>query len=338
MGAVHSMTMNNQKNIEYAEILRLIGQAERVLLCTHLAPDGDALGSMLALGSLVKRMGKQVTMICHDPVPGYLVFLPGQQAIKLPAQAAQEHFDLAISVDASDAERLGDSHALFAKCPVTIQMDHHQTNTRFAQHNLVLAQLPASGSVVFPLFEAAGLPITREEAIYLYTAISTDTGNFCFGHISDVTFEQVAATMRAGLPLVETARRLHLMREKEQVLMLGRAFNSLKFFMDGRLSGMEITQQDYLDCCATDEHTDKIVNHGLYIPVCAASRLTVYRISLSVWGAAGTTRLRDVPSTSLWPRPYRLFVRPWKASCPLERGNQSHQAAGHIISAGGFFC
>ena len=266
MGAVHSMTMNNQKNIEYAEILRLIGQAERVLLCTHLAPDGDALGSMLALGSLVKRMGKQVTMICHDPVPGYLVFLPGQQAIKLPAQAAQEHFDLAISVDASDAERLGDSHALFAKCPVTIQMDHHQTNTRFAQHNLVLAQLPASGSVVFPLFEAAGLPITREEAIYLYTAISTDTGNFCFGHISDVTFEQVAATMRAGLPLVETARRLHLMREKEQVLMLGRAFNSLKFFMDGRLSGMEITQQDYLDCCATDEHTDKIVNHGLYIP------------------------------------------------------------------------
>lgn len=266
MGAVHSMTMNNQKNIEYAEILRLIGQAERVLLCTHLAPDGDALGSMLALGSLVKRMGKQVTMICHDPVPGYLVFLPGQQAIKLPAQAAQEHFDLAISVDASGAERLGDSHALFAKCPVTIQMDHHQTNTRFAQHNLVLAQLPASGSVVFPLFEAAGLPITREEAIYLYTAISTDTGNFCFGHISDVTFEQVAATMRAGLPLVETARQLHLMREKEQVLMLGRALNSLKFFMDGRLSGMEITQQDYLDCGATDEHTDKIVNHGLYIP------------------------------------------------------------------------
>lgn len=266
MGAVHSMTMNNQKNIEYAETLRLIGQAERVLLCTHLAPDGDALGSMLALGSLVKRMGKQVTMICHDPVPGYLVFLPGQQAIKLPAQAAQEHFDLAISADASDAERLGDSHALFAKCPVTIQMDHHQTNTRFAQHNLVMAQVPASGSVVFPLFEAAGLPITREEAIYLYTAISTDTGNFCFGHISDVTFEQVAATMRAGLPLVETARQLHLMREKEQVLMLGRALNSLKFFMDGRLSGMEITQQNYLDCGATDEHTDKIVNHGLYIP------------------------------------------------------------------------
>lgn len=266
MGAVHSMTMNSQKNIEYGEILRLIGQAERVLLCTHLAPDGDALGSMLALGSLVERMGKQATMICHDPVPGYLVFLPGQQAIKLPAQVAEERFDFAVSVDASDAERLGDSHALFAKCPVTIQMDHHQTNTRFAQHNLVLEQLPASGSVVFPLFDAAGLPLTKNEAIYLYTAISTDTGNFCFGHISDVTFEQVAATMRAGLPLVETARQLHLMREKEQVLMLGRALNSLKFFMDGRLSGMEVTQQDYLDCGATDEHTDKIVNHGLYIP------------------------------------------------------------------------
>ncbi len=257
---------NGQRNSEFHDILRLIGSAKHVLLCTHLAPDGDALGSMLALASLVTRLGKQTTMVCHDPVPGYLLFLPEQDKIRLPAQIGDEPFDLAISVDASDAERLGDSYALFSKCPVTIQMDHHQTNTRFAQHNLVLEQLPASGSVVFRLFEAAELSLTKQEAIYLYTAISTDTGNFCFSSISDETFEQVAAMMRADLPLIDTARQLHLMREREQVLMLGRALNSLQFYLDGRLSGMTITRQDYLDCGATEEHTDKIVNHGLYIP------------------------------------------------------------------------
>ena len=133
----------------FQDILDLIGQAKHILLCTHLAPDGDALGSMLALGSLLRRMGKQSTMICHDLVPGYLFFLPGQEAIRLPSQVSvDERFDLAISVDASDAERLGDSFTLFSRCSKTIQMDHHSTNTRFAQHNLVLITYHSS-SVVF---------------------------------------------------------------------------------------------------------------------------------------------------------------------------------------------
>lgn len=259
--------MINQKNREdFAPILDLISKADTILLCTHLAPDGDALGSMLALGSLIRRMGKQVTMICHDVVPGYLSFLPGSEDIMLPAQIDGKQFDLALSIDASDLKRLGDSAAAFKQARVCAQMDHHKTNEGFADHNLVLEDLPASGSIICRMMDAAAFPITDDEAVCMYTAITTDTGNLCFGSVSDETFEQIASLMRAGLPLADTARRLHLMRDKEHVLMLGRALSSIEFLMDGRLTMMMLTKDDYLASGADISHTDKIVNYGLYMP------------------------------------------------------------------------
>jgi phosphoesterase RecJ-like protein len=120
--------------------------------------------------------------------------------------------------------------------------------------------------LVFRFFQEAGFAFSRDVAVYLYTAISTDTGNFCFSNVTDETFEQAAQLMRSGLPLQETARALHLMQEKEQVLLLGRALYSLRFFEDGRLSGMQLSKKDFLECQAGGEHTERIVNHGLYIP------------------------------------------------------------------------
>ncbi|MHC1786228.1 MAG: bifunctional oligoribonuclease/PAP phosphatase NrnA [Christensenellales bacterium] len=251
---------------DFELVLRLIRDADRILLCTHLMPDGDALGSLLALGGLCGHLGKPHRMICHHGVPAYLRFLPGQEEIRLPQEVAGEAFDLAISIDASDAERLGDSAKYFYQAATTVQMDHHQTNAGFAQHNLVLEELPASGSLLFRFYETAGVPITREMAICLYTAISTDTGNFCFGSVTAETFQQAAHLMACGLPLAETARALHLMQEKEQVLLQGRALSSLRFFEEGKLTEMRLTRQDFIDCGAGSEHADSIVNMGLYIP------------------------------------------------------------------------
>lgn len=251
---------------EFIPILQLIHEAKTVVLCTHLAPDGDALGSMLALNSCLERMGKQTCMICHDIVPSYLQFLPEQRKILLPEQLKDRHFDLSLSIDASDLDRLGDSRTAFADADVSIQMDHHKTNSRFAHHNLVMDDLPASGSIVFRFFEAAGMPLTMNDAICIYTAITTDTGNLCFGNINAETFDQMAELMRVGLPIVQTARQLHLLREKEHVLLLGKALNTLQFHLDGRLTSMALSKIDYQDCNASIEHTDKIVNYGLYIP------------------------------------------------------------------------
>ena len=248
-----------------AQAVALVRNARRVLLCTHLTPDGDAIGSLLALDSALRRMGKQTLMICHDLPPQNLCFLPGAERIQLAAEARGQQFDLGFSIDASDKERLGDSAMPFFQCSQTLQMDHHQTNTGFAQHNVVDPQAPASGTLVYRFFRAAKLAFEVDEAICLYAAISTDTGNFCFSSLSAETFEQMAGLMEAGLPIVETARELHLMREKAHVLLLGRALNSLQFDLDGQLSSMVIRQEDLVASGATQEHADRIVNYGLYI-------------------------------------------------------------------------
>ncbi len=258
--------MNQPIDARMAQAVALVRNARRVLLCTHLTPDGDAIGSLLALDSAIRRMGKQTLMICHDLPPRNLRFLPGVEGIQLPEAARGQSFDLGFSIDASDAERLGDSAEAFFACAQTLQMDHHQTNAGFAQHNVVDALAPASGTLAYRFIQATGLPFEQHEAICLYAAISTDTGNFCFSHINAETFEQMAGLMNAGLPIVETARQLHLMREKEHVLLLGRALHSLQFDLDGQLSFMVIRQEDMEATHATQEHADRIVNYGLYIP------------------------------------------------------------------------
>lgn len=254
------------QSIDFAGILRTVRASKRVLLTTHMLPDGDAIGSLLALNSLVRRLGAETRLIISDPVPVYLQFLPGWQQIELPDAVENEQFDLMISIDSADLERLGKSGAVFLRHEQSIQMDHHQTNTRFAKYNLVMDDLPASGCLMGRLFREAALPYTRDEAIWLYTAISTDTGNFCFSELSAGTFELMADLMRAGLPIVDVARELHLMRERAHVLLLGRALNSLRFLADGRISAMRLTKQDFIDCGASGEHMDRIVNYGLYIP------------------------------------------------------------------------
>ncbi len=248
------------------DTLLLLKGAGKVLICAHRAPDGDTLGSVLALASLLERSGADPVLVCHDPVPENLAFLPGAQRFRLPKELNQETFDLSVAVDSSDLERLGDAAPLFLNAPKNAQIDHHPTNLRYSQHNLVLDHLPATASIIYMLFQTAGMTLTAEEATCLYTGTSTDTGSFCFGAITAETFEQMAGLMRAGLPLVETARQLHLMKQKNDVLLLGRALSSLTFYAEGRLSGMRLTLGDFEALAASQESGEGIVNHGLYIP------------------------------------------------------------------------
>ena len=159
----------------YADVLTALGRAHSVLLTAHVQPDGDAIGSLLTMYEYVLGLGKDVRMILQDAVPENLRFLPFVGRIE-PADAVfAEAPDLAISVDASDAERLGLAHVTFYRAKQTVQMDHHRTNTRFAAVNVVREEASSSGVVVYDLLRAAGVSVTQTMAVNLYTAISTDT-------------------------------------------------------------------------------------------------------------------------------------------------------------------
>ncbi|MDD4080243.1 MAG: bifunctional oligoribonuclease/PAP phosphatase NrnA [Eubacteriales bacterium] len=246
----------------------LIKGARRVLLATHLQPDGDAIGSVLALGSLLKQLGKETVILCQDPVPENLHFLPGWEQVASVTEFAsiQEHpFDLSISVDASDYARLGDCGPLFLASPLTLKIDHHATNGAFAQESYVDEDVAASGVLIYRFFEALGVAITRDVAIYLYTALSTDTGNFSFGKMTEELFAQMAVLMKADLPIAAAARQLHLVKQPAYIRLLTRALDSLVYLAGGRLTRTLLRGSDFSNLDANMEHAEGIVNFGLNI-------------------------------------------------------------------------
>ena len=250
------------RNDRLADALRA---AERVFLCTHIAPDGDAIGCLLAAKLLLEGMGKDVTACCADPVPKRFMLLPGAADVVRPEQATGD-FDTALSLDAADFQRIGACGGVYERVPVRLQIDHHGTNPGFADENEVDAEAPAAGVIVIRLYKALEQPLTRDAAVCLYAAISTDTGNFSFPSVNAETFEAMAELMKTGFDLGFWARQMHLTHEREYLGMLSRALSRLKFLYDGKVTTTTVLPRDYADIGALPEHTDNIVNYGMYIP------------------------------------------------------------------------
>jgi phosphoesterase RecJ-like protein len=249
-------------------VLPVIQKAKRVLLFTHQHPDGDAIGSVLALNSLIKRLGKETMMLCQDKVPDNLHFLPGWEQVtntSVLSAMPEKVYDLGIAVDVSDYARLGDCGPFFKACPMTIKIDHHATDEQYAQVSYVDVSVAATGVLIFRLFEAFGLPITQDEALYLYTALSTDTGNFSYGNMTEEFFCQIAMLMKADLPIVDAARQLHLVKHPASISILARALHSLTYLAEGKLSMMFLRADDFMLAEANLEHAEGIVNYGLNI-------------------------------------------------------------------------
>ena len=242
-----------------------IREAGRILLCSHVSPDGDTVGSALALRSALIKMGKQVETVCADEVPQLLMFLPGAMEICKPAQLKGKSFDLAIALDVSDRHRLGDAAPLFFAARSTVQIDHHGTNPGYADINVVAAEASATGVLIYELIHSLGIGLDGEIASSLYTAIATDTGNFSFDNTTADAFRVMGDLMTYGLPIAKLNRILFRERSREQVLVLTRALSTLNFYHGGRISGMQLSQADLDACGARPEHAESIVNYGIDI-------------------------------------------------------------------------
>jgi len=254
-----------------------IAGAEHIALCAHVNPDGDTVGSVLALRLGLLSLGKRVDIFCQDKIPGSLSMLKGYDAFRLPESAAEEHFDLLIAVDVSDQRRMGACESLMARADATAQIDHHGTNPAYMGINSVDPHATATALLIKQQLECLGVAIDNEMAKCLYAGLSTDSGNFAFSNVTAEAFTAMADLLAAGLPLSEMNRLLFRQREKAQVLLMNRALGSLQFYCGGRITGMLLTQRDFAECEALPEHADAIVNYGLDVVgvcMCAMARET----------------------------------------------------------------
>lgn len=255
------MTMNN-KLYQPDEVLSAVKAAGSALLFCHVSPDGDTLGSALALKYRMERMGKRVQIVVDGFVPNNLQFLPGCETILNPGAEVQP-FDTAIAVDVADEKRLGACADLFAFGATTVVIDHHGTNTGYARYCMIDGGAPAVAVVIWRLLKMTGLPLTKEETICLYTAVSTDTGNFIYDSTNAESFAMMNDLMEAGLPIGEYSRRLFRTKEVPFVKLLAQVLPSLKIMQGGLVAGIRVTRKNMLDAGANEGHRDGIVDYAI---------------------------------------------------------------------------
>lgn len=255
-------------------VLEAIRQSKSVALVCHISPDGDTLGSAMALRQGLLQMGRAVTMFCQDKVPAYLSFLPGVEGFRLPENLAEgEQFDLLLCVDISDVKRMGRCASLMQHARLTAQIDHHETNTHYCAANCVDGSAPACALVAMELLKRMDCVITPEIALCLFVGLSTDSGHFSFSSTTAEAFSVMAELMECGVPLGEIHRHLYRQRHPAQVKLLSRALSTLTYHQGGRITSMKLTAQDFADCGALPEHAEDIVNYGLDV---AGVEMTVF--------------------------------------------------------------
>ena len=198
------------------------------LLVAHVAPDGDTLGSCLALQRLLCQLGKRARVICDDPVPHLYAFLPGADQV-LPGDAAVDAEAL-VAVDCADAGRAGTPWQRAGEKP-TLCIDHHITNIGFAQTNYI-EDCAATGELICLLYEAFREPISREAGVCLYAAIATDTGNFAYSSVTPRTFALMGKVMESGFDLPECNRLIYRNQRLQKLRMTARTVENAKLYRD----------------------------------------------------------------------------------------------------------
>ena len=244
-------------------IAQALRSAGSVAICSHISPDGDTIGSALAMRLILRQMGKTAEVFCQDKVPDNLLFLPGVEWIRNP-DGCGERFDLMLSVDVSDPARLGSCAELRKLCGRTAQIDHHGSNPLFMETNSVDGTAAATCVMIREQMEYLGVALSPEIAVCLYTGISTDTGNFSFSCTNAEAFRVTEELMKTDLPVASLSRKLFREKSRPQLRLLGRAIERMTFRGPrDEIAVMKLTLRDFEDCGATGEHSDTLVNYGL---------------------------------------------------------------------------
>ncbi|WP_425060905.1 Bifunctional oligoribonuclease and PAP phosphatase NrnA [Sporomusa carbonis] len=189
--------------VSIARSAQLLDQAKSIMLTTHISPDGDALGSLLALYAYLSAQKKQVRMLLDDEIPRTYKFLSGWEKIEKPA-SPESHADLLVVLDASDLSRIGKVSTV-VKAPI-LNLDHHISNVKFADYWYIDSQAAATGEIILKLFNEVNADITADMATALFTAIATDCGFFRFANTS-------ADTLKFAAELVALGAKPHIISE-----------------------------------------------------------------------------------------------------------------------------
>ncbi|MBU2530843.1 MAG: bifunctional oligoribonuclease/PAP phosphatase NrnA [Elusimicrobia bacterium] len=250
---------------EFRKIQKLILKHKSFFLAGHVNPDGDTLGSMLALSSVLKRMGKKVYMFSNDPIPENLSFLPKVKTIKI-GKIPKTVYDVMILLESSTPKRAGDLKNMHKKVKVLINIDHHKTSQKFGDINIIDGTYASTAGIIYRLFYSMKVKITKSEAICLYTGIVTDTGRFHYPATNSRTHEVVARLLQTGFNFSRINDLLFSTKSYRALKLLGKALSSMELAFSDKAAFLRLTNNDFKETNASSEHAESVINHGMMIP------------------------------------------------------------------------
>ncbi|MCI8640978.1 MAG: bifunctional oligoribonuclease/PAP phosphatase NrnA [Clostridia bacterium] len=221
-------------------IIEKIKQAEKIVILTHETPDGDAIGSTLAMKMALKQLGKQADVIIKE-YPKTFDFLPGRNEIK--SETNVDKYDLAISLDCADFKRLV-GNEYFEKAKQTIVIDHHGSNKMYGDFNFVNPVAPACCQILIGMFEYFDIKIDKELGTCILTGIITDTGGFRYSGVTPETFEFTADLLARGVNVSDIYKRVLETKTKPNFELMKRITDRMEFLENGKVTFTYITNQD----------------------------------------------------------------------------------------------
>jgi phosphoesterase RecJ-like protein len=246
---------------EIALIVDAIRARRRFVLSSHARPDGDAIGSQLAMAYALRAMGKEVRIVNQDAASPPLMAFPGVPGIEI-AQDAGSGFDAAIIMECGDLTRTG---VTGLDRSFVINIDHHPGNAGYGHINWFDPAAAACGEMVFDLIVALGVPLTVEIATHVYLAILTDTGSFHFSTISPRTFEICRLALEAGVDPVQAARTVFDSGTMAGLKLKGAALNAMQIDATGRIALLYLDHEMARAAGGSYDDTEGLINEPLTV-------------------------------------------------------------------------
>jgi bifunctional oligoribonuclease and PAP phosphatase NrnA len=278
-----------------SQVIDLIESKHRFMITAHVRPDGDSLGSSLALYWILRALEKDAVVIMRDRVPRQYRLLPGADDVVVLPEITEE-FDGAFVIECSDIDRPG---LVGLEAQHVVNIDHHSTTALFGNINWIDSTASAVGEMIYNLCKALGVTPTREIAICVYTALLTDTGSFHFSNTTERTFKIASELVRRGVEPAKVSQALFYSYPYSKIKLLGLALATLERDASGHLAWIRVSLDDMERAEANDEDADGIVNYALSVGDVDAvaffkeSAPDVYRVSLRSKGKINVARVAE---------------------------------------------
>ncbi len=245
----------------FSELKNKIENAQNIIIFSHVSPDGDTLGSNIALSLMIEKyFNKKVVSAFVGKLPNIYSYLPDfERFVDVQTIESSKVFDLAIAVDVASKDRMVYGTSIFDNAKSTVNIDHHKTNLGYADINIIDGDAACVGIILYKIFKEWNLEITKDVARCIYTSLMTDTGGFKYENTTPETFMLAAELVKLGVSPTYEFRSCYETKPQEMVQFQAYVVSNTVFYNNGKIAFSKITRADMSKFNATDDFTEGIV-------------------------------------------------------------------------------